>query len=110
MANFVPVFYLQLFAALRGIPQNVTLNVVTILNASAIPGRIVPNYLSQHFGIVNLLIVSSLACMAIIIGMLGVGVGDGAAGGIIGVAVFYGFFSGGSAFRCQLRGTITHAY
>ena len=92
------MLYLQLYGSVRNVPSSVTLNIVTILNASAIPGRLVPNYLSQHFGILNVLIISSLACMAIIIGILGIGEGGPAAAGFVVVAVVYGFFSGGSTF------------
>ncbi|KAH7090861.1 major facilitator superfamily domain-containing protein [Auriculariales sp. MPI-PUGE-AT-0066] len=95
LAIFYPLFYLQLYASLRDVPASVTLNVVTIMNATAIPGRLVPNVLSQRFGILNTLIFNALACCAIIIGILGIGYGSDAGPSIIAVATLYGFISGG---------------
>ncbi|KAH7090862.1 MFS general substrate transporter [Auriculariales sp. MPI-PUGE-AT-0066] len=95
LAVFYPLFYLQLYASLRDVPAKVTLNLVTIMNATAIPGRLVPNVLSQRFGILNTLIINAVACFAIIIGILGVGHGSGAGASALTVAILYGFFSGG---------------
>ncbi|KZV83182.1 MFS general substrate transporter, partial [Exidia glandulosa HHB12029] len=87
-----PLFYLQLDATQHHVSNNVAFNTLTIMNAAAILGRIVPNFLSQRFGLVNTIMFNTLACAAIILAMLSIT--SSAAAPFLAVAVIYGFFSG----------------
>ncbi|KAF8956576.1 major facilitator superfamily domain-containing protein [Flammula alnicola] len=88
---FVPFFYLQLYAALHGVDPIFTKYSITIMNASSIFGRTVPNFVADYYGPLNVIIPSAIISAGLIFGMFG-------ATSIAGVAafgVFYGFFSGG---------------
>ncbi|TFY68486.1 hypothetical protein EVG20_g3538 [Dentipellis fragilis] len=63
---------------------------LAILNGSSIPGRILPNIFANKYGGFNLLIVSCVACAALIFGLYGID----SVGSITVFAILYGFFSG----------------
>jgi len=90
MGIFVPIFYLQTFAVVHGVDQNLAFYTITILNGASVIGRIVPNFIGDIWGPFNAAIVCCLACAVLILGMLGAT----SAGGIIAIAVLYGLFSG----------------
>ncbi|KAF8901153.1 major facilitator superfamily domain-containing protein [Gymnopilus junonius] len=88
---FVPFFYLQLYAALHGVNATFTNYAITIMNASSVFGRTVPNFLADFYGPLNIIIPSAIISAGLIFGLFG-------ATSIAGVtlfAIFYGFFSGG---------------
>ncbi|EJD43949.1 MFS general substrate transporter [Auricularia subglabra TFB-10046 SS5] len=87
-----PLFYLQLDATQHRVRDSIAFNTLTILNAAAIPGRLVPNFLSQRFGILNTMIFNAIACAAIIFAMLGIE--DSSPAPFVIIAIIYGFFSG----------------
>ncbi|KAJ3808529.1 MFS general substrate transporter [Lentinula aff. lateritia] len=68
------------------------LGTLAILNGSSIPGRIIPNILSQKFGVFNTLAFCTLACSILIFALLGV---DKSVAALVIFAILYGFFSGG---------------
>jgi len=88
---FVPFFYLQLYAALHGVPSGFVKYIVTIMNASSILGRTVPNGLADVYGPLNVLIPSAAISGGLVFAMFGA---SSVSGAII-FGVFYGFFSGG---------------
>jgi len=63
---------------------------VAILNAASVIGRITPNFLADKFGPLNLLAImcagSGIMCFAVF--------GAGTQGGLIAVAILFGFFQG----------------
>ena len=49
-ALFIPYFYIQIYASFRGVPSNISSNLLAILNAMNIPSRILPGLLADRFG------------------------------------------------------------
>lgn len=88
---FVPFFYLQLFAALHGVRPGLTKYLISIMNASSVFGRTVPNFLADKYGPFNLIIPSTFISGGLVFGMFGT---SNAAGAIV-FSILYGFFSGG---------------
>jgi MFS family permease len=87
-----PVFYLQPYA----ITKNITgtqfgFYLLPILNAASVPGRIIPNFLADFAGPLNILTPCSL--ITGILALVWIGVHN--LPGTITFAVLYGFFSGG---------------
>jgi MFS family permease len=89
---FGPIYYLQPYAINTGITdENLGFYLLPILNAASIAGRILPNFLTDKAGPLNILIPASL-----ISGLLGVvWIGIKNLPGMITFAILYGFFSGG---------------
>ena len=103
------MFYIQLDAVLHGVDANLsfylvrthphprlphsppTLPQITALNAASIPGRLLPTFLADRFGIFNIQIFCGAAAGAVVLGMLGIG--SSPAPPIV-LAILYGFFSG----------------
>ena len=65
-----------------------------VFNAAGIPGRIVPNFLSQRLGILNTMIFNIIACAIVIFAMLSIT--DGSAAPFLAISIVYGFFAGAS--------------
>ncbi|KAL9708574.1 hypothetical protein Ac2012v2_008261 [Leucoagaricus gongylophorus] len=87
---FFPYFYFQLFAVLHGINPQTAFYCVAILNAGAIPGRIVPNMLADYFGTYNVGIPCVISCGILIFAMIGVKT----VAGMVILAILYGAASG----------------
>lgn len=87
-----PVYYVQNYAIQnRIVDENLGFYLLPMLNAASIPGRIVPNFLADHVGPLNVLIPCSM--MTGILALIWIGISN--LGGIIVFVLFYGFFSGG---------------
>lgn len=87
-----PIYYIQSFAIERGITSTyLGFYVLPILNAASIFGRIVPNFITDHIGPLNVLVPCAL--MSGILALCWVAIDN--LGGIMTFAVLYGFFSGG---------------
>ncbi|KAJ4467806.1 MFS general substrate transporter [Lentinula aciculospora] len=69
---FFPYFYLQLFAMVKGADPTFSFYLLAIFNGSSIPGRIIPNVLSQKFGVFNTMTFCTFACGILIFGLFGV--------------------------------------
>lgn len=87
-----PVYYIGPYSIQNGITnENLGFYILPILNAASVPGRIIPNFLADYIGPLNLLI----PC-ALITGVLAlIWIGVRTFGGIIVFAILYGAFSGG---------------
>ena len=70
--------------------HSLTLRQVTILNAGGIFGRLLPNFLADHFGPYNMLIICLFICSTLAFAMLSIS----NFGGVTSFALFYGFWSG----------------
>lgn len=89
---YVPFFYVQLYSIEYGISSpEFSPYFVTILNAASVVGRILPNYLADHFGSINILILVNFAAAVLAFSWLGI---DNFPGLIVFV-ILYGAFSGG---------------
>jgi hypothetical protein len=102
-----PQFYIQVFAQSHGLSANLSFYTLSIVNTASVFGRVLPNFLADHFGVFNLLVTSSAACGITI--LCWIPATDTA--GVIVFAILYGFFSGAfislspgcfQALRCDL--------
>lgn len=88
---YTPVYYIQPYAISTGITNtSFGFYLLPILNAASVPGRIIPNFIGDYIGPLNVLIPA--AFMTGIMALIWIGVTSFA--GIITFACFYGFFSG----------------
>jgi hypothetical protein len=100
-------FYLQLFSIEKGIDPNIAFYSVrmciqlplasltryeqlAVMNAAALPGRILPNILADRYGPYNVLIPCTVMCAVLMFCMFAITTVTG----MIVFAIFYGFFSG----------------
>ncbi|KAF8142964.1 major facilitator superfamily domain-containing protein [Mycena galopus ATCC 62051] len=87
---FIPYFYLQLFSVVQGVDPNFLTWAIPILNAGAMIGRLMPSFLADIYGPLNVLIPCGFISGALMWALLGVK-------NIAGVTIFalvYGFISG----------------
>ncbi|KAJ6592148.1 MFS general substrate transporter [Mycena vulgaris] len=87
---FIPYFYLQLFAFTQGVDANFLIWVIPILNAGAMVGRLVPSFLADRYGPLNVIVPCGFISGAIMWALLGVK----SIAGVSIFALFYGFVSG----------------
>ncbi|KAL9109621.1 MAG: hypothetical protein Q9227_005801 [Pyrenula ochraceoflavens] len=85
------VFYCQPYAIRQGMNPNLAFYLVPLFNASAIFGRIIPNYIADKTGPLNVLVPASLATGTLALAWIGVH----SNAGIIVLTLLYGFTSGG---------------
>lgn len=85
-------FYISAFARTRvGLSQEKAFNMVIIMNAVGLPGRLIPNYLADRFGPLNLIIPTC----SIVGVLLLVWARVNTYAGLIVWACFYGFWAAG---------------
>lgn len=91
MGLYIPFFYISSYAAENHITNpNIAFWLLVILNASSFFGRIVPNFVADKTGPLNMLIPCSL--IASILAFAWIGIKSTA--GLVVFAILYGFFSG----------------
>jgi hypothetical protein len=78
-----------------------------LINAGAFPGRIIPNFLADKFGILNVIPPINLITTVLLFALFGIT--TAASGPIIAFAVLYGFFSGASKVLFILTSTVPDA-
>ncbi|KAI1502528.1 major facilitator superfamily domain-containing protein [Biscogniauxia marginata] len=89
---YVPFFYIQLYAIRYRIASpEFSAYLVTLLNAGSVVGRLLPNFVADHLGSLNMLIATTFGASVMVFGWFGVK--DLA--GIVVFALLYGFFNGG---------------
>lgn len=89
---YTAFFYVQLFAQLRGLaPRSLAPYTVTLLNVGSVFGRLLPNYLADRAGSLNVCIGCAAASAALLFGWLGIR----DLGGLVAFALLYGLASGG---------------
>ena len=87
-----PVYYLSPYAInLHLTDVNLGFYLLPILNATSIVGRVVPNFISDKTGPLNMYIPASCITGILALGWIGIH----STGGIVAFAALYGFFSGG---------------
>ncbi|KII88757.1 hypothetical protein PLICRDRAFT_176302 [Plicaturopsis crispa FD-325 SS-3] len=87
---YLPFFYLQEYAIIKGVDQGLAFYTLAILNAASVFGRTIPNYLADKWGTLNILFLACLVSGVLIFVFL---VLQSAASFIV-FAIFFGFFSG----------------
>ncbi|KAK7055356.1 MFS monocarboxylate transporter [Favolaschia claudopus] len=85
-----PNFYMQLYAGTKDINQTLVFNSFAILSFGSIFGRILPGWMADRWGAVNVFIPSLIVLSGLCFAMLGI---NNAAGLVI-FALFYGYFFG----------------
>jgi hypothetical protein len=119
-------FYLQLYSILHGVDHKIAFYTVrlrllskysgvliiagqiTLINAGAFPGRIIPNFLADKFGVLNVITPINFITTVLLFALFGIT--TAASGPIIAFAVLYGFFSGAGKSLFVLTGTVTDQY
>jgi len=82
-----PFTYLQLYANLHGVPSNISENIIAIMFTSGtIFGRMLPGYLADKFGILNLILLYTIAGGGIMFALHGAS----STAGVVTFAIFYG--------------------
>ncbi|KAL7423460.1 hypothetical protein Q5752_001040 [Cryptotrichosporon argae] len=87
---FYPIFYIQVYGEAHGISDSLTFYTLAILNAASVVGRTTPNFLADKIGSLNLITGFCLCAGAMCFAVLGAGT----PGGLVVVAILFGFFSG----------------
>lgn len=91
MGLYIPIFYVQSYAIEEKImSENLAFYMLSILNASSIFGRIIPNFIADRTGPLNVIIPGTLATCILGFGWVGIH----STGGLIIFCILYGFFSG----------------
>lgn len=91
MGLYIPFYYVQNYA----IEENITsvdtaFYFLSILNAASIFGRIIPNYIADKTGPLNVVIPATFASCILTFGWIGIK----DVGGLVVFCILYGFFSG----------------
>lgn len=91
MGLYIPIDYVSSYARNKlKTNKDMTFYMVPILNAGSIVGRIVPNYMADWMGPINVLIPFTFACCILAFAWIGIN----NVPGLIVFAVLYGFCSG----------------
>lgn len=89
---YVAFFYIQLFTLDLGLASlEFSPYLVTFLSVGSIVGRVIPNYLADKWGSLNVWVVVTFASAALLFAWLGIS----SLGGLVAFALLYGLFSGG---------------
>lgn len=89
---YTAFFYIQLFDESHHISSlSFSPYMVTLLNVGSVFGRVIPNYLADKLGSVNMCLVCAAASSILLFGWMGIH----NLGGLVVFALLYGMFSGG---------------
>jgi predicted MFS family arabinose efflux permease len=92
MGLYIPMFYVQSFAIEEGITsENLAFYMLSIINAASVFGRLVPNFIADTVGPLNVLIPCTI--VAALLAFCWLAVKNTA--GLIVFCLLYGFFTGG---------------
>ncbi|KDN35155.1 hypothetical protein K437DRAFT_82278 [Tilletiaria anomala UBC 951] len=87
---YYPIFAIEAFALDRGIHPDLASWLMSLLNVSSVLGRLIPNYLADHWGMYELYVHCTTAAAALLFAFPACTT----AGPIVVFAILYGFFSG----------------
>lgn len=88
---YVVLFYISYFGESTGIlDESLSFYIIPILNAASMFGRTAPNYLADKTGPFNMIIPGAVICGILTFCLIAVD----SLGGIMCIAIFFGFFSG----------------
>ncbi|KAF3038993.1 hypothetical protein E8E12_004562 [Didymella heteroderae] len=91
-AVFVPYSFISLYAIHAGVDQQKAYLISALLNVGAIPGRALPGYVADRFGVFNTMLATSLTCATLIFALWLTAARNEAA--ITAFAIVFGFWSG----------------
>lgn len=91
-AVFIPYSYISSYAIYQGMSLQKSFLLNVLLNAGAIPGRMLPGYIADRVGAFNTMCVTSLCCGVLVLG-LWLAAGDVEAK-IMSFTTLFGFWSG----------------
>ncbi|KAH6981536.1 monocarboxylate permease-like protein, mch4 [Ilyonectria sp. MPI-CAGE-AT-0026] len=91
---FVPITYICSYGIHSRLTYHDAYMLNTLFNAGAIPGRAIPGYIADRFGVLNTMCTTAFACMVLIFCVWLTVDGDRAM--TIAFAVLFGFWSGAS--------------
>ncbi len=89
---FVPLSYISSYALANGVSLAFSYQLLAVLNAGSVFGRIIPGYIADKLGRFNTMIISLLLCLVSVLGIW-----QNVGGNIAGLCVFavlFGFASG----------------
>ncbi|EPQ56604.1 MFS general substrate transporter [Gloeophyllum trabeum ATCC 11539] len=87
---YLPFFFLQQYAIQQGISENIAFYSLAFLNAASLFGRVVPNFVADYVGPLNVLIPACFVTSVLIFIFLAVHT----PAGVVVYALVFGFFSG----------------
>jgi len=91
MGLYIPFFYIQSYAISEGIMSgDIAFYMLPVLNASSIWGRIIPNFIADKTGPLNVIIPGTMATCVVVFGWIGIH----STTALIVFCILYGFFSG----------------
>ncbi|OAA71809.1 Major facilitator superfamily domain, general substrate transporter [Akanthomyces lecanii RCEF 1005] len=91
-AVFIPYTYISSYALHAGMSPQRAYLLNALLNAGAVPGRALPGYVADRFGVFNTMCATSSTCAVFILALWYTAGGDEAA--VTAFAVIFGFWSG----------------
>lgn len=92
-AVFIPYTYISSYAIHMGLGPQTAYLLNALLNAGAIPGRALPGYVADRFGVFNVMCITATTCATFILALwLTTSYGNEAT--IISFTVLFGFWSG----------------
>ena len=91
-AVFIPYSYISSYAISSGLGAETAYLLNALLNAGAIPGRALPGYVADTFGVYNTMCVTSLVCATFIFGLWQTAYDHKSR--MMAFAVLFGFWSG----------------
>ncbi|KAI0045840.1 MFS general substrate transporter [Auriscalpium vulgare] len=92
LGMYFPAFYIQLFARRHGIDHTLAFYGLAVMNAASVLGRVVPNWLADRWG--RLEVLAPCATLGGLVGFAMLGCTSPA--GLVLFAILYGFFFGAS--------------
>jgi MFS family permease len=93
LSLIIPYTYISSYGIARGMDSQSAYMLNVVLNVAAIPGRALPGYFADRFGVFNVMIITTLASTVFILG-LWLPIGDGDEAAITAFAALFGFWSG----------------
>jgi predicted MFS family arabinose efflux permease len=93
LSLIIPYTYILSYGIAQGMSSQSAYLLNAVLNVAAIPGRALPGYFADRFGVFNVMIITNLASTVFILG-LWLPIGDGNEAAIAVFAALFGFWSG----------------
>lgn len=90
MGVYIPIFFIQSYSLHVNVSPELAFYMTSILNAGSVFGRLIPNYLADKFGPLNILIPTTVCSCILTFCWIAVS-NEGA---IIAFSILFGFFSG----------------
>jgi MFS family permease len=90
MGIYIPIFYISTYATALGINPELAFYFLPILNAGSVVGRLLPNFLADKTGPINMFLPCTLFTGVMAFAWMGIF----NEGGLFVFALLYGFFSG----------------